>query len=96
MKAESPNGPITSFQYQAPSGLICSEVVNDQATCTFNLTEDQMNVEDYSFCYDAVDVLGLVSSRRCLRKGILLRVKQFKALAQLASTMKFVQLFIER
>ena len=69
MKAESPNGPITSFQYQAPSGLICSEVVNDQATCTFTLTEEQMNIEDYSFCYDAVDVLGMVSNRRCLRKG---------------------------
>ena len=67
LKAESPNGPITNFQYQAPSGLICSEVVNDQSTCTFNLTEDQMNIEDYSFCYDAVDVLGMVSNRRCLR-----------------------------
>ena len=70
LKAESPNGPITSFQYQAPSGLICSEVVNDQATCTFILTEEQMNIEDYSFCYDAVDVLGMVSNRRCLRNGL--------------------------
>ena len=67
LKAQSPNGSITGYTYQAPPGLLCSEMTNEQVTCTWTLTPEQMAVESYSFCYDATDSLGLVSVRRCLK-----------------------------
>lgn len=67
LKAQSTNGPIAEFQYQAPTGLLCSDVLDGASVvCTWILTNEQMTIESHSFCFDAMDTMGLVSERRCL------------------------------
>ena len=67
LKAQSTNGPIEEFQYQAPTGLLCSDVVDGASVvCTWILTDEQMAIESHSFCFDAMDTMGLISERRCL------------------------------
>ena len=68
--AESQIGTISSFSYQAPLGLICNQQPSDGAEgstiCSWQLTADQMNVEDHQFCFDATDSVGLQTERRCI------------------------------
>ena len=53
--------------HQAPSGLTCTKVNSDgEVTCDWSLTDEQMNIESHSFCYDATDSVGLVTPRQCL------------------------------
>lgn len=61
-------GAISSFTYQAPVGLGCSQV--DQfgyVHCYWELTDEQRQIEEFQFCFSATDSNGLVSDRRCLR-----------------------------
>ena len=37
-----------------------------EVTCDWSLTDEQMNIESHSFCYDATDSVGLVTPRQCL------------------------------
>ena len=64
-KAESSVGTISSFQYQAPSGMICTQSPG-QTDCEWTMTPEQLQVDSHSFCWDATDSLGLVAERRCL------------------------------
>jgi len=67
LAAQSKNGKITSFSYQAPSGMTCTTVNSaGQITCTWNLTAADQKILSHSFCYDATDNLGLVTNRQCL------------------------------
>jgi len=67
LAASSKNGSITKFSYQAPSGMSCTSVnSNGQISCSWTLSAAQMEVGSHSFCYDATDNLGLLTSRRCL------------------------------
>ena len=65
LKAQSTNDPIEEFQYQPPTGLLCSDVVAS-VVCTWILTDEQMAIESHFFCFDAMDKMGLISERRCL------------------------------
>ena len=67
LAASSQNGPIASFSYQGPSGMQCTTVNgNGEITCNWTLTAAQQKIESHSFCYDATDNLGLVTTRQCL------------------------------
>lgn len=67
IKAESEVGSISSFQYQAPSGMICTQKPSlGQTDCEWTMTPEQLQVDSHSFCWDATDSLGLVAERRCL------------------------------
>lgn len=67
LAAQSDNGYIVGFAYQAPAGMSCTTVdSNGQITCNWSLTAAQLKVENHSFCYDATDNIGLVTNRQCL------------------------------
>jgi len=67
LAAQSQNGSITGFSYQAPSGMSCTAVNgNGEITCNWTLSAAQQKIESHSFCYDATDNLGLVTTRQCL------------------------------
>jgi len=67
LAATSKNGAIKKFSYQAPSGMSCSSVNSSgQITCNWNLSAAQMQVASHSFCYEATDNIGLVTTRQCL------------------------------
>jgi len=66
LEAESANGDIVSITISAPVGLKCAAVVDGKSECTWSMTEEQKDMANHQFCYEAVDVLGLVSERRCI------------------------------
>lgn len=67
LAAQSQNGKITGFSYQAPSGMTCTTVNSaGQITCNWTLSAAQQKITSHSFCYDATDNLGLVTGRQCL------------------------------
>ena len=74
LEAQSENGAIDSFSYQAPIGLTCTDAANGKSTCSWTLSDAQMQVEQYSFCFSATDRYGLSADRRC----ITIKVSQLK------------------
>ena len=67
LEASSQLGEITSFSYEGPLGVKCSDnVVDGKIKCTWELTEDQLEIENHGFCYTATDSFGLTTERRCI------------------------------
>ena len=67
LAAKSDNGSITSFAYQPPAGMTCTQVNSQgQITCNWTMSAAQMQVPSHGFCYDATDSLGLKAPRQCL------------------------------
>ena len=82
LAAQSPNGPITDFSYQGPSGLTCTKVNSKgQITCNWILSAAQRKIESHSFCYDATDNLGYVTYRQCLAITTALKIRNIGDMA---------------
>ena len=62
LKATSQVGTISSFSYQAPIGLTCTDAdQNGESRCTWTPTPSQLKIEEHQFCFSVTDSTGLVS-----------------------------------
>ena len=67
LEASSQIGEITSFSYEGPLGVKCSDdVIDGRIKCSWELTEGQIEIENHGFCYTATDSFGLTTERRCI------------------------------